>query len=65
VNVNGNVCYMLPSRFQFGVTFDDFYPCLFQFSKFLQQMETEGFIRLKEVSKGVDAIVEIDRSHPE
>ncbi|XP_076463313.1 eukaryotic translation initiation factor 2D-like [Babylonia areolata] len=36
-----------------------------KFSKFLQQMESEGFIRTKEISKGVDAITEIDKSHAE
>ncbi|KAL3868819.1 hypothetical protein ACJMK2_041578 [Sinanodonta woodiana] len=34
-------------------------------SKFLQSMEKKGFIKVKELSKGVDSIVEVDRSHPE
>ncbi|KAK7485278.1 hypothetical protein BaRGS_00023529 [Batillaria attramentaria] len=34
-----------------------------KFSRFLQQMQSEGFIKLKEVSKGVDAISEVDRTH--
>ncbi|KAK7100596.1 hypothetical protein V1264_023518 [Littorina saxatilis] len=32
-------------------------------SKFLQQMQSEGFIKLKTISKGVDAITEFDKSH--
>lgn len=32
-------------------------------SKFLQRMEKEGFIKVKELSKGVDSIVDMDKSH--
>lgn len=36
-----------------------------KFSRFLQEMQSEGFIKLQEVSKGVDAIFEVDRTHPD
>lgn len=32
-------------------------------SKFLKQMEKEGFIKVKELSKGVDSIVDMDKTH--
>ncbi len=38
---------------------------MLQLSKFLQHMQSEGFLKLEELSKGVDSIVEIDKSHPE
>ncbi|PVD23077.1 hypothetical protein C0Q70_16339 [Pomacea canaliculata] len=38
---------------------------ILSFAKFLQQMQSEEFIKLKELSKGVDSISEFDRSHPD
>lgn len=35
----------------------------FQLSKFLQKQEQTGIIWVKEMSKGVDSIVELDKSH--
>ena len=37
--------------------------CLFQLSKFLQKQEKTGIIKLSQISKGVDGITEMDRSH--
>ena len=39
--------------------------CLYQVSKFLQAMQERGFIKLKEISKGVDSIDTICFDHPE
>ncbi|XP_046578103.1 eukaryotic translation initiation factor 2D-like [Haliotis rubra] len=33
-------------------------------SKFLQHMQKQGLLKTKELSKGADSIVEIDKSHP-
>ena len=33
-----------------------------QLSKFLQKMQKDGFIKVKELSKGADSVVEIDKS---
>ena len=37
----------------------------FQLSKFLQKQEKTGIITVKELSKGVDSITEMDKSHLE
>ena len=33
--------------------------------KFLQMMQKQGFIKVKELSKGSDSVTEINREHPE
>ena len=39
--------------------------CIFQLSKFLHNQEKTGIITVKELSKGISSIVDVDRSHEE